>query len=359
MVSIYGTITDYMGTAYTGMGLTHKYDDLLEAATTAVFLKCPPTNLLSEVLNEISTHFVKRGYDVERFIDPIAFGKTDAIFIPQGGLLFLQASHPIPLEPTNLGGKHHVMSFYDVYDEAHLRKVNATIVEHLEASERTLEKALQALADAKQIHDDWELLNGKRMMWELHEGVIQSLIEELFRTLSLNKQAQVSHRLIGSLTSGGAHDYIPSITKKVQRRLLIKGLPGTGKSTLMKALGAEAEKRGFDVLYGWCGLDPSGVDLVQFPEMSLCLFDATQPHAYDPEHAGDELLDLVQMCEKNEGIEREIQKIRERYGEKILDAKGYMQAYAQADHQVRLTMDTAVQQDFFKKKCVRLNDFLS
>lgn len=359
MVGIYGTITDYMGTAYTGLGLSHKYNDLLQSATTAVFLKCPPTNLLSEVLNEIGSHFVKRGYDVERFIDPIAFGKTDAIFISQARILFLQASHPISLEPTDLGGKHDVVSFYDVYDEDHLRQVNPVIVKQLEASKRMLEKALQALADAKQIHDDWERLNGKRMMWELHEGVIQSLTEDLFRTFSLNKKSKVSHRLIGSLTSGGAHDFIPSITKKMQRRLLIKGLPGTGKSTLMKALGAEAEKRGFDVLYGWCGLDPSGVDLVQFPEMSLCLFDATQPHAYDPEHAGDELLDLVQMCEKEETIEREIQKIREVYKEKILDAKGYMQAYAQADHQVRLTMDTAVQQGLFEEKCVRLKTFLS
>ena len=51
----------------------------------------------------------------------------------------------------------------------------------------------------------------------------------------------------------------------MERRMLIKAFPGTGKSTLMKTLGAEAEKRGFDVQYGWCGLDPSGVDLVHFP----------------------------------------------------------------------------------------------
>ena len=85
-------------------------------------------------------------------------------------------------------------------------------------------------------------VNIKRMMWELHESLITSLKEELFGTITLNKKSTVSHRLIGSLTSGGAHDFIPSITKSLERRILIKGLPGTGKSTLMKALGAEAEK---------------------------------------------------------------------------------------------------------------------
>ena len=74
----------------------------------------------------------------------------------------------------------------------------------------------------------------------------------------------------------------------------------------MKALGAEAEKRGFDVQYGWCGLDPAGVDLVLFPELSVCLLDATEPHVYDVERPGDELLDLVHMCEEDAEAEEEI-----------------------------------------------------
>ena len=38
-----------------------------------------------------------------------------------------------------------------------------------------------------------------------------SLKEELFGTIQLNKESVVSHRLIGSLTSGGAQDFIPPL----------------------------------------------------------------------------------------------------------------------------------------------------
>lgn len=347
---MYGTITQYMGTAYTGLGISHKYDTLIASASETTFLKCPPTNMLSTVLHETAMNYVKRGFDVDKFMDPVQPEKTDAIFVKGPNLLFIQASHPIALEPSEIGGRHRVISFYDVYDEKKLRERNGLIVENLTEAEGALRKALQSLADAKEIHDEWEVVNIKRMMWEQHENLIQSLKEELFGTIQLNKKTTVSHRLIGSLTSGGAQDFIPSITKRLERRILIKGLPGTGKSTLMKALGAEAERRGFDVLYGWCGLDPMGVDLVQIPELSVCLLDATQPHVYDVERPGDELLDLVSMCVKDAEAEREIDLIREAYTEKILDATGYMQAYAQAENRVKVTMDSAIKQAVFESK---------
>ena len=63
----------------------------------------------------------------------------------------------------------------------------------LTESRIALKKALQSLEDAKGIHDDWEKVNIKRMMWELHVNKINSLKEELFGTIKLNKESVVSH----------------------------------------------------------------------------------------------------------------------------------------------------------------------
>ncbi|WP_148085375.1 hypothetical protein [Filibacter tadaridae] len=354
MIDIYGSITQYMGTAYTGRGISHKYDKLIASAAETIFLKCPPTNALSDVLNETAMYFVKRGLDVDKFMDPVQIEQTHAVYVKGPNLFYLQASHPVSLEPTDIGGRHRVISFYDMYNETELREQNQFIVEKLAESEKALDKALQSLADGKNIHDDWEKVNIARMQWQLHEELIASLKEELFGTIELNKEASVSHRLIGSLSSDGAYDFIPSITKRLNRRILIKGLAGTGKSTLMKSLGAEGEKRGFDVLYGWCGLDPSGVDLVLFPELSVCFLDATQPHAYDPERPGDEVLDLVHMCKEDADAEEKVVAIRDTYKEKMLDAAGYMQSYAQALNSLRVAMDSAINPSIFKEKSERL-----
>lgn len=353
---MYGTITQYMGTAYTGLGIVHKYDELIATATETIFLKCPPTTAISALLNQTGTYYVKRGFDVDKFMNPTQPDQTDAIFVKGVNLLYLQASHPVALEPSNMGGGHRVVSFYDIYDESKLREENKIIAEHLEDAENVLEKALQALAEAKEIHDAWEAIHIRRMFWDLHEKLIKTLKDKLFGTMTLNKTATVSHRLVGSLTSVGACDYISSITSRLDRRLLIKGLPGTGKSTIMKALGEEAQRRGFDVLYGWCGLDPEGVDLVLFPELSICLFDATKPHQYDPEYKGDEIVDLVSMCETDAEDADKVAVIEKAYQEKILDATGYMQAYAQAEKIVKIKMDAAIEATIFEEKAKKVID---
>ncbi|MGN7408247.1 hypothetical protein [Sporosarcina sp. SAFN-010] len=354
-----GKLTESMGTAYTGGGLSHKYEHLIQQATTTVFIKSPPTFALSSILNELAVYYVKRGYDVDRFRSPLHVEKTDGIYVKGPELFYIAASYPVPLEPTDLGGKHRVVSFYDVYDETKLRANNPQIAGHLEEAATYLEKALAALTEAKAIHDEWENVNIRRMDWQAHEAKIQSLASELFGTLDLRKDSAVSHRIIGSLSSKGAHDFLPSITKSLKRRILIKALPGTGKSTMMKALGEEAEKRGIDVLYGWCGLDTGSIDLVQFPELSVCLFDATEPHVYEAEREGDEILDLVAMCAPSEKAEQEIDEIRPRYKETIANAAGYMQSYARLTSLIDAGMDSALDQKAFHGKAEMLTELLA
>ena len=138
----------------------------------------------------------------------------------------------------------------------------------------------------------------------------------------------------------------------------MKGLSGTGKSTMLKTLGKEAERRGIDVLYGWCGLDPTSVDILLLPALSVCLFDATQPHEYDPESPLDEILDLVSMCTEDAEAEKKIVEISDRYKEKIMDATGYMHAHAQCENQLREVVDQAISRKSFEEKTKQLSKWI-
>jgi len=337
-----GTITHFMGMAYTGGGVRHKYEDLIREASKVYFFKTPPTKELSAGLKEIGLHWVKKGHDIECFADPLVPDSIDAVYIRGANILYLQASHPLSIEPTNFGSNHTVISLYDMYQEEKLHEQGGLIREYVNKSDQLLDKALGALSEAKSIHDDWEALNISRMNWDKHEAVTEEIINELMGTLRLNKKSKTSNRLIGSLTVGGAKDFIPSITRGNHRRLLIKGLPGTGKSTMMKAIGKEAERRGLDVLYGWCGLDPRSVDLIVIPELMVSIFDSTAPHEYEVERTGDEIIDLVSLCEKDEEAERKIEEVKYTYSEKMLDARGYMHSYGDSYNLVRKWVDASI-----------------
>ena len=164
VVIIYGHITEYMGTAYTGQGVQHKYEELLAESKKTIFLKGLPTHFLSQVLNDLAVYFVNRGYSVDRFMNPEHVDKTDALFVKGLELFILQASHPVSFEPTDLGKRHKVFCFYDVYHQDQLLGRHDEVSVLLKKEERThFGQSLKELKRAKAIHDEWEAVNIARM----------------------------------------------------------------------------------------------------------------------------------------------------------------------------------------------------
>lgn len=70
------------------------------------------------------------------------------------------------------------------------------------------------------------------------------------------------------------------------RCILIKGGPGTGKSTVMKRVARLAQRRGQPVEEIFCSSDAASLDGVILPKTKTVLLDATPPHALEPQFPG-------------------------------------------------------------------------
>ncbi len=83
--------------------------------------------------------------------------------------------------------------------------------------------------------------------------------------------------------------------------LILKGGPGTGKSTLMKRIADKLEKRGYYVERGFCSADPQSLDIVLVPEINFSVVDGTSPHTMDPTLPGvtEHIVDLSVAWDKN------------------------------------------------------------
>ncbi len=79
---------------------------------------------------------------------------------------------------------------------------------------------------------------------------------------------------------------------------IIKGGPGTGKSSLMRRIAAAARSAGLGVEYILCSGDPDSLDAVYIPELGAAWADGTAPHALEPEVFGADgaYLDTSQCC---------------------------------------------------------------
>lgn len=63
------------------------------------------------------------------------------------------------------------------------------------------------------------------------------------------------------------------------RVFIIKGGPGTGKSSFMKKIANEALNRQLKTHIAYCSSDPMSVDAVIIPEKKIMIADGTAPHA--------------------------------------------------------------------------------
>lgn len=63
---------------------------------------------------------------------------------------------------------------------------------------------------------------------------------------------------------------------------IVKGGPGTGKSSMLRAISAAGEQRGLEVHQVLCSGDPDSLDGVYLPALGLAWVDGTAPHAIEP-----------------------------------------------------------------------------
>ena len=188
----------------------------------------------------------------------------------------------------------------------------------------SLEEAHKHFAAALPIHDQWEAV----YLQETNFGALDRLAEETaFRLLegrSGQEQGKNQMRFLGAATVQGSVDVIPELTKKLSRRVFLKGRPGTGKSTFLKKLRAAANAAGWDTEEYRCAFDPNSADMVIIRGLGWCCFDSTAPHEHFPSREGDRVLDLYQAAVTpgtDEAFASQLKEIRAAYQEEIRQAK--------------------------------------
>jgi hypothetical protein len=102
-----------------------------------------------------------------------------------------------------------------------------------------------------------------------------------------------------SNSAQGFQNYFTSIFAQADFLYIIKGGPGTGKSSFMKKCAAIAESRGATVEYYYCSSDPDSLDgILIFGEGRITGFiDGTAPHVSEPQLPGarEEIINLGQF----------------------------------------------------------------
>lgn len=87
---------------------------------------------------------------------------------------------------------------------------------------------------------------------------------------------------------------------KTSGAYIIKGGPGTGKSTFMKKIADGLEKKGVAVERVHCASDPESLDGIIAPDIDFSIADGTSPHVLEPKFPGaaETIVNLGQFWNK-------------------------------------------------------------
>ena len=130
------------------------------------------------------------------------------------------------------------------------------------------------------------------------------------------------HYFPGGNTPEGFFSYYHEILDKnsTGKLAVIKGGPGTGKSTFLKRLGKQLEEEGESVTYLHCSSDPESLDGIYLSRHNSAVIDGTAPHLTDPRYPGasDTVLnfcDLIGQIADGETVANESKLAKQSFSE--------------------------------------------
>lgn len=86
---------------------------------------------------------------------------------------------------------------------------------------------------------------------------------------------------LGANGAEGFFSYYETRLADIRRVYILKGTPGSGKSTLIKKVGAAAEALGMRAEYWHCSADSGSLDGVYIRAVDAAVVDGTSPHVID------------------------------------------------------------------------------
>lgn len=306
----------YFASGHTSQGFVTLIDSSLQGMKQVYLLNGWPAIGISEFLQELGKTASQSGTEVWYLHSPFINGVLDGLVFPEPGLAVVATAGLRGHSPQAPGAENRQVDFSPLADQRKLGRLEQTIAAHRAEMNAAFERAYGKFAEALAVHDEWERIYidnmDKAAAGRLAAETADLLLGGARRE---GRQGRTFLRFLGAATPEGAVDFVPELTRGL-RRWLIKGRAGTGKSTLLRKVAAEAAERGFDTEVYRCGFDPDSLDMVIVRELGFAIFDSTAPHEYFPEFATDRVIDTYEACIRpgtDEAEAHRLAPVQERY----------------------------------------------
>ncbi|KRQ87116.1 ATP-dependent RecD-like DNA helicase [Caloramator mitchellensis] len=311
----------YLASANTSAGFVNYFDYVLRDAQRVYIIKGGPGTGKSTFMRLIGEDLLKEGMSVDFVYCSADKDSLDAIVVNDLNVVIVDGTAPHVIDPKYPGAVERLLDFGEYWDIDYLRSRKEIIKFYIDEIENQYKSFFKHMKNAKGIHDKWEKEYLKGMDFKKADEITEKLINEVVRGRT-HKKSKEWHRFAGAMTPQGQVCFYENLTQDIKNRYIVKGRPGTGKSTMTKKIAQAALNSGYDVEFYHCAFDPSSIDMIVIRELDFALLDGTAPHVFDP-HGNDKLVDMFE-CINTEIVHEDkepIKAIEQEYAEEIGKAK--------------------------------------
>lgn len=128
--------------------------------------------------------------------------------------------------------------------------------------------------------------------------------------IELKHQGTLRYVLTSSYTHRGFHTFIPGLLQGLKRVYILKGAPGSGKSSFIRFIGEHMSEQGYEVEFWISAVDAVSPDGVYIPQLNAAVINGSLSLPIDPRYPGvrDVLINLEEFWDeqKIDGQQAEI-----------------------------------------------------
>jgi energy-coupling factor transporter ATP-binding protein EcfA2 len=303
-------IKNYFPGGNTSQGFYSFYEYLPYKTEREYIIKGGPGTGKSTFMKKIGYQVIDKGYEVEFHWCSFDNNSIDGIVIPDLKIAIYDGTAPHMVDPKYPGALEEIINLGDYWDSNYLRKHRKEIISLTKDISNFFKRTYYFLKLARIVYDEWKSYYLEGMNLDKVNKKIEKLQKEILGNKVISSKGMERHLFGSAITPEGNINYFDNITKDIKNRYIIKGKPGTGKSTLIKKIAEAILQQNNDVLFLHCSFDPESIDAIIIESLNIAILNGTAPHIIDASSKEDKIIDMLE-CIDPEVITQNTENIKD------------------------------------------------
>lgn len=303
----------------------------------------------SALLQRLGALLQKKGIAIEYIHALLDHHRIEGLIAPAIHLGIIDGNGPHSLQPTYPGVRDRYVCFDDAWVDRKMQNHRSEIMALYHQREEHKQHVYKQFALAKKAHERKEHIYVSAMDFAKADQASERILAELFIGQDTGQDIPFGREFfMGAATEAGVVHFVDAITASLQKRYILKGRSGSGKSTFMLKIARAAEANGLHVNYYRCSFDPASFDMIVIPAIQTAFIDGTSPHVVEPTRHGDEVIDLFLLAiDPTVEMERasEIEEADRTYRSHVRTAIHHLQEQRQLHERIENLYDDALNYD--------------